>query len=476
MTVTALTPDRRRSGLLEKLLAAVRAEFRTEIYHPDPDHPVFISPQCAVTSCDRVTWQQDLCNGHVIRWRHRGRPPMENFLADPGRPVRGRGELAACSAYGCRFGVNGRELCMRQYDRWVRAGRPGPDAWEPPALVVPDPVPGECHLPFCTLWVDNRGKIFCRGHHDRWRNAGRPDVEEFVVACQLNGTAAIDLRGLPAQLMLEFQYGMQLRADAHRRTAPPRHLMHAIRLAKTSEVSSLLDLDEAQWRQRAKSQVREPVLFLIETRDAVEMLRDGAGWEVEYPRDVWRMDRLPGIAFPHAAAAPRARLRLDRIAQPWLRDLGKRWLRLRLMSGMSISTVHNSLEAVAYFSRFLAHAGIDRLADVDRLLLERHLAWVASQPGEWGLKKTRIHGLNLFFQAIRQNRWDDTLPGTAAYYPAASTSCLPAPGRARHDPDRVRSQPRPLDGPSRPADHTDPGPVRTTDLQRAHAGLRLPRS
>ena len=60
------------------------------------------------------------------------------------------------------------------------------------------------------------------------------------------------------------------------------------------------------------------------------------------------------------------------------------------MSGMSISTVHSSLETVACFSRFLAHVGIDRLADVDRPPLERHLAWVAFQPGERGLKKTRI--------------------------------------------------------------------------------------
>src|SRR6266849_993750 len=40
-----------------------------------------------------------------------------------------------------------------------------------------------------------------------------------------------------------------------------------------------------------------------------------------------------------------------------------------------------------------------------------------SGSGGPGVKKTRIGGLNLFFQAIRQHRWDDTLPGTAAFYP-----------------------------------------------------------
>ena len=42
-----------------------------------------------------------------------------------------------------------------------------------------------------------------------------------MVDCQSNCTATIDLRGLPPQLTLEFQYEMQCRADAHRRTTSP---------------------------------------------------------------------------------------------------------------------------------------------------------------------------------------------------------------------------------------------------------------
>ena len=158
----------------------------------------------------------------------------------------------------------------------------------------------------------------------------------------------------------------------------------------------------------------------------MESLRDGTGWEVEYPRDVWRLHKLPGIAAPSGRPCPRARLRFDRITQPWLRDLGKRWLRLRLAAGLSIAAAKSGLDALTCFSQFLAQAGVERLADVDRPLLERHLAWVASQPGGSGVRKTRIGGLNLFFQAIRQHRWDDTLPGTAAFYPG-DTPPVPAP-------------------------------------------------
>ncbi|WP_371666413.1 hypothetical protein OG985_48125 [Streptomyces sp. NBC_00289] len=34
-------------------MAVVRSEFRTEIYVPAPDDPVFIADECAVMDCDR---------------------------------------------------------------------------------------------------------------------------------------------------------------------------------------------------------------------------------------------------------------------------------------------------------------------------------------------------------------------------------------------------------------------------------------
>lgn len=443
MTVTAKRLVNGRAGLLEKLLAAVRTEFRTEIYLPAPDDPVFVSAACTVADCERVVHQRGLCNGHAIRWRQRGRPPMEDFLADPGRPVRGR-TLPACSVEGCHFGANGFGLCSRHRDRWVRSGRPDPAAWDARPLVV-DQVPAECRLMFCTLWVENQQKILCKNHEDRWRRAGRPDIEVFVVDCELNGTASIDLRGLPPQLTLEFQYGLQCRADAHHRTTPPNTVMQAVRLAKATGVTSLLDLDESQWREGAKSQqVRDPVLFLIEARDAVETLDEGAGWEVEYPRDVWRLHKLPGISTPATSTVPRPRVRLrfDRIAQPWLRDLGKRWTRLRLTSGLSIAAARAGLDAVTCFSEFLTLVGVDRLADVDRLLLERYLGWVASRPGGHGVKRTRVGGLNLFFQAVRQHRWDETLPGTAAFHPGDIPPAPDQPSRrlAEHVMTQVESE------------------------------------
>lgn len=408
-----------RPALLEQLMALVRPEFRTEIYVPAPDDPVFAADQCAVMDCDRTaaSIQRRLCNAHAIRFRKRGRPPMEDFLADPGPPVRGRRSLAACTVDGCRYGRGARNgLCSKHRDRWSRAGKPDLATWDAPDLAPSDTTAAKCRLPFCSLWVANPAKIFCAGHDDRWQRHGRPDPDRFIAGCELVGTACINVQDLAPQLKLEIQYALQCRRDARSRTAAPRLVMPAVRHVKAMGVTSLLDLPEQQWRQSAGSQAGESVLFLIDARDALESLRDGTGWEIEYPRDVWRLHKLPGITIPAGRPCPRARLRFDRISQPWLRELAKRWTRLRLIAGLSIGAARGGVDALICFSTFLTLTGVGTLAGVDRPLLERYLAHVTSQPGGYGMKKTRIGGLNLFFQNIRQNGWDDTLPGTAAFY------------------------------------------------------------
>jgi len=72
------------SGLLEKLIAVVRPEFRVEVYLVDPDDPVLGRRRCAVAKCDRPVSGNGLCSGHGQRWRDRDRPAIAVFLADPG--------------------------------------------------------------------------------------------------------------------------------------------------------------------------------------------------------------------------------------------------------------------------------------------------------------------------------------------------------------------------------------------------------
>jgi hypothetical protein len=118
--VTAVAQAPRRPGLLAQLMAVVRPEFRTEIYVPDPDDPVFAADECVVADCDRTaeSIQRGLCNAHAIRYRKRGNPPMTDFLADSGPPVRGRRSLAVCAVDGCGYGRSARNgLCTKHHDR-----------------------------------------------------------------------------------------------------------------------------------------------------------------------------------------------------------------------------------------------------------------------------------------------------------------------------------------------------------------------
>lgn len=405
--------------LLGKLMATVRAEFRVEVFVPDPGDPVLGVRTCRVGDCDRSVSENGLCSAHGHRWRRAGCPELDEFVADPGPVLTGRSQPAQCTVTGCRRGVNAHGLCMGHHTQWKRAGRPDPRRWAAAAQAV-EGERAECRLPFCTLWIEKDGQLFCRSHTNRWRLLGSPDLEQFIEHCLLRGKARVDFRGVPAQLALQFQYAMQVRRDEQTVTAIPQLISWAIRRAVDAGVDSLLDLSAAQWREQAATVNPWPsaTAFLLFAHDALETLRDGCGWEVEYPRDVWRLHKLPGITTSPGKPRPRNNLRFDRISQPWLRALGKRWIRLRLSSGLSADTVVADLAALTRLSSFLTEAGLGlELAGIDRTLLERYLAWVANQPGGHSVKEDCVTAVGMFFGAIRQHGWDDTLPMTAMFFP-----------------------------------------------------------
>ena len=53
MTPTAGHPAPTGGGLLSKLMATVRPQFRVEVYQPDPEDRVLGRPLCSVPGCDR---------------------------------------------------------------------------------------------------------------------------------------------------------------------------------------------------------------------------------------------------------------------------------------------------------------------------------------------------------------------------------------------------------------------------------------
>ena len=70
------------SGLLEKLIAVVRPEFRVEVYLVDPDDPVLGRRQCAVADCDRPVSENGLALGP---WSTVARPQPASARGVPRR-------------------------------------------------------------------------------------------------------------------------------------------------------------------------------------------------------------------------------------------------------------------------------------------------------------------------------------------------------------------------------------------------------
>ena len=292
--------------------------------------------------------------------------------------------------------------------------------------------PADCGLPWCSLWSESHDGVFCQAHTRRWRRSGIGDPAEFIAISQRAGRRRIDYRQLPPQLTLEFQYAVQCRSGERTHPAPPWIIQPAIRLARQAGVTSLLDHGEQQWRDIAAASglvnsSGQALGFLFYARNAVDLLQDGPGWEAEYPRDIWRASRLPGITTASAANPGQRRLRFDRIGQPWLKDLAKRWIRLRLTSGLALSTAEGDLIRLTRFSSFLTQCAgsADGLPDVDRGLVERYLAWLPGARGA-GQARGRIIGtLATFLQAVRRHGWDGgLLPAGAMIFPSSPVSAV----------------------------------------------------
>jgi integrase len=121
--------------------------------------------------------------------------------------------------------------------------------------------------------------------------------------------------------------------------------------------------------------------------------------------------------MPTGGGAP-SHLRFDKIPQPWLNELAKRWVRWRLTTGPGTTAAARYVVAVTRFAGFLAspQVRVDQLAAVDRALLERYLADLHAELAGRPVHRTHIGLLNAFLQAIRQHGWDPSLPATAMFH------------------------------------------------------------
>ena len=413
----------RMHGLLEKLLAAIRPEFRQDVLAFGPADPVLGGTPCKVAGCARTGRVRGLCFGHDHRWRRQGKPDPAGFIATTDPRLKGHQKLASCRASGCLYGRKERGLCTGHLYAWQRAGRPELDSWLAalPAAAPEDPPPA-CLISYCDLWC-HADLPFCLSHGNRWRERGRPDTGEYARSYEddsVPGHERIDLSGLSAHLRLEVQYALQGRHDDGAIKIAPGAVQTVVTFLAASASPSLLDRDEDAWRQAwlqrfpgraSPGHGDSGRALLVYARRTVEELHAGRGWDVEYPRDAWRLRNLGVSEGP-------ATVRFTQVSQPWLKELAKRWIRWRLSSGTGAGSVTKGALAIARFSAFLASPAVNvtRLAQVDRELLERYLAGLHAELAGRNVHAERIGQLSSFLHAIRRLGWDDSLPASAMFH------------------------------------------------------------
>jgi integrase len=408
--VTAPRPAR-GAALLARLMAVVRPEFRADPLVFAPDDPVFGTGACLVEGCGRFARSKRLCQAHRLRWDAAGRPDLGSFAATTDPRWRDQQPNMACRIDSCRYGSARGGLCSLHAQRWERSGRPDLDSWLADPPQVKQPAAGAlCRIGHCQLWPQ-AAQPFCHAHHNTWRANGRPEAEVFAgrfAQVAVPADEVVRLAELPAQVRLEIAYALQRRHDGRTSKTPPAVIMQVVRALAAEPVGSLLEVSEDQLRQRIYRSMPNARAFALYGRRCVEDLRDGDGWDAEYPRDIWQLRRL--------GFAGNLTLRFDGIPQPGLRALSKRWLRWRLSTGLHLETARRGLRSLTRFACFCDSIGVADLPGIDRLVLERYLADLRGQKIRQQAESDQIGQLNSFFHAIRIHRWDDRLPATAMFF------------------------------------------------------------
>jgi integrase len=405
--------------LLERLMQVVRPEFRAEVFVPPRVRSVFFYGQCRLPSCVTAIHRprMGLCKAHHTWWVADGRPAVEAWL--PGadqRLMHALTDVACCAVAGCNRAARRLQLCTRHSDAWVHAGRPDWSQWVA-ATPYAHPPGGErdCRYPHCPRWTGGPDNPLCSRHWRRWHAAGKPEVAEWVAALPLRHDPRVDLRRLERRLRLEFQFGLQCRADEGAKITNVVTLVEASSMIRAAGVSSLLDLDEPQWRAattKGRPGDQGPRSFLLDTRFHLRGLLIADPWQDQYPREVWdlrvlRLDR--GVRY----------LRFDQITQGWLREVVKRWCRRRLSQGLAPSTVNHDRHACRMLSEHLTRvAGPDAPPSaLTRSVLE---SWFARLRTDYPDPATPCHtigSISTLLGDLHRYGWAPELPRDARIYP-----------------------------------------------------------
>lgn len=468
MNATAVAAPAHRAASLwsRKLVAALRPEFLVSVIVPGNDDPILGSPECSVAGCSMPQHCRKLCAGHDRRFTTAGRPDWDSWVRQAEPTLKAHGKIRACAVPACRRGLAGNGLCTWHLRHWNADTPSGHDrdAWLLAQVVVDDGRP-DCRIPGCPLQAESVENRLCRPHDGRRRQRGFPPMETFVELCATYGFPKFDLGQLAEPVRWEIAYGLQRRVDERRIKTQAKAIAPLLNWLARVDAGSLLDRPELDWRRDAIAALGQRGAtdgFLRFTFQCLDDLQHGAGWETEYPRDVWQLRHL---GMPDARTA---QLRFDRITQPWLRILVKQWVRARMTTNVSMSAIAKGLTATARLSVFLqsAEPAMESSAQLTRPVLERFFASLAEHLLDPKTRGQVIGQVGTFLLDVRRHEWAPELAANAVIYPSDHPRRPAMASRALSE--HMMAQ---LESPENLARFTDPGHRLITEILM-RTGLR----
>lgn len=454
--MTISQPQRQPLGgsLIERLMAVVRPEFRSDVFYLPRDSKVFFVGACAVPDCHIMIARSGLCEGHSQRWRkERKEAPgavFDHWLISEGELTRRRNAPPpCCSVRACHRGAKAHGLCHRHYENWSNAGRPALAQWlEHAVYQLPDVArggAGERQCAFSTIstacprWTDGPDAELCRHHLSRWNTHGRLDLATWLQAMKYDGDPRLKMGHLSPRLRLELQFGIQCRYDEGSKITRMRTLREAVRMIECGieqGLGSLLDFDDEFFatvigadRGQRTSMRSTAHQFLRETQLRLHVLSVDDPWDDQFPRDTWDL-RVLGIAHDKIRY-----FRFGSIPQPWLKALAKRWIRWRLSQGLAPVTLGTYMLGVTCFATWLPDNAVPE--QLNRELLEGWLAKLALDFPDLDTRRHRIVAVSNLLRDTHRHEWQPGLSRTAMLW---DDSPPRKPPRPRWIPEDVMAQ------------------------------------
>ena len=227
-------------------MAAVRAEFRSDVLVFAAEDPVFGGGACKVARLRPHARGQRPVSGPSSAlglsragrtWTRSPPPPIPRWRRQ--RPNR------RCRVAGCGYGAARSGLCSLHGQRWQRAGRPGPGRVAGSTRRRSSSPAAGRGLPDRALRLVAAGDsaVLPRPHRhlEGQRPAGHRGVRRQFAEHAVPADEIVRLDGLPPQLRLEMQYVLQCRHDERHGKTPPAVVMRVVRFLADGRMTSLLD-------------------------------------------------------------------------------------------------------------------------------------------------------------------------------------------------------------------------------------------